>query len=748
MTDRELERRLRDALDHAAPDDVEGLLDRCGPQKGNVIPMTTTEKKKTSPRKYLSMIAAACLVLVIAGGAYGVGRYQQSNAVASVVSLDVNPSIELTLNSKEKVLSATALNSDAVAVLDGMDLVGDDLNKAMNAIIGSLLKNGYVDELANSILITVEDDDAARAAALQQKLNAEAEAILSGAKVNGAILSQTLTVSAQLREQADAYGISTGKAALIQAIVDASAGTQTFEGLVGLSINELNLLASGTVQSGSGTSGSTGTGAGTATALDSFTSTGTASQSAYIGSDAALSAALRHAGVSSSSATLLKSQFDYEDGRMVYEVEFLAGQTKYEYDIDASTGDVVTYQQETRPTQSASGTDIGSATAQSAALAHAGFSQSQVTGLRTVPDFDDGIYSYEVEFWVGSTEYDYDIDGYTGGVISFEVKTHTGYVSSGGAASTGGNGSSSSAGDIGSAEAQATALSHAGLTESQVTGLRTTRDYDDGRLEYDVEFWNGTTEYDYTIDAATGAVISSDIERHGNAGTGGNTGTSAGSTDIGAEAAKAAAFAAAGVPAGDATSVRVQREYDDGRLEYEVEFWNGTTEYDYTINGATGAVISSDTEIHQAAANTDIGTEAAKSAAFAAAGTSAANASSVRVERDYDDGRLEYDVEFWVGTTEWDITVDGSSGAILEQKREDHPNAISPDQAIGREAALTAALNHAGIAQSDIYDVEVEQELDERTPHYEVQFKSGYMEYEYRIDATTGAVLFHESEWD
>ena len=159
-------------------------------------------------------------------------------------------------------------------------------------------------------------------------------------------------------------------------------------------------------------------------------------------------------------------------------------------------------------------------------------------------------------------------------------------------------------------------------------------------------------------------------------------------------------------------------------------------------------MISSDTEIHQAAANTDIGTEAAKSAAFAAAGTSAANASSVRVERDYDDGRLEYDVEFWVGTTEWDITVDGSSGAILEQKREDHPNAISPDQAIGREAALTAALNHAGIAQSDIYDVEVEQELDERTPHYEVQFKSGYMEYEYRIDAATGAVLFHESEWD
>ena len=57
-----------------------------------------------------------------------------------------------------------------------MDLKGDDLNKAMNAIIGSLLKNGYVDQLANSILITVEDKDTQRAASLQEKLSAEPRA--------------------------------------------------------------------------------------------------------------------------------------------------------------------------------------------------------------------------------------------------------------------------------------------------------------------------------------------------------------------------------------------------------------------------------------------------------------------------------------------------------------------------------------------------------------------------------------------
>ena len=739
MTDRELERRLRDALDHAAPDDLEGLLSRCGDQKGTVIPMTK-QNSKTSRRRFLPLLTAACLVVVIAGGAFGVSSYQQSHTVASIVSLDVNPSIELTLNSKERVLSATPLNDDAVAILDGMDLVGDGLNKAMNAIIGSLLMNGYVDELANSILITVEDSDAARAAALQQKLNQEAEAILANAQVNGAILSQVLENSDQLKTQADTYGISAGKAALIQTIVDASGGTQTFEGLVGLSINELNLLSSGATQSGTDT----------ATTL---TSTGTASQSAYIGSDAAQAAALQHAGVSASDASMLRTTFDYEDGRMVYEVEFRAGQTRYDYDIDAATGDVVSYQHKVQATQSSSGTDIGSAAAQSAALTHAGITSAQTTGLRAAGDYDDGLFVYEVEFWVGTTEYDYEIDGYTGNVISYQVKTHT--VAGGSGAGTGTGSGTGSGTDIGAAEAKAAALAAAGITEDQATGLRTERDYDDGRLIYEVDFWNGTTEYNYDIDGATGAVISSDIERHGSS-TAGNTGSSGAastgssntSTDIGTEAAKSAAFAAAGVAAGDAASVRVERDYDDGRLEYEVEFWNGTTEYDYTINGYTGEVIAYDRETHQTAANTDIGSDAAQAAALSAAGASQSQATGLRVQREYDDGRLEYEVEFWVGTTEWDITVDGATGSILAQQREDHPNAISPDQAVGRDAALTAALNHAGVSQSNAYDIEVEQELDSRTPHYEVQFKSGGMEYEYRIDASSGAVLSYESDWD
>ena len=201
MTDYELETRLRRAVEHAVPDDLDGVLSRCKDRKGNVIdmtqytnantPETTPETKivKKNSRRFLPWAAAACLALAVGvGGVY----YQQMNTVASVVSLDVNPSVALSVNAKEKVLSATAANADGEQILDGMDLKGTPLNVAVNAIVGSLLKNGYVDELANSILITVEDDNAARGAALEQSLATEVDAILESASVHGAILSQTV----------------------------------------------------------------------------------------------------------------------------------------------------------------------------------------------------------------------------------------------------------------------------------------------------------------------------------------------------------------------------------------------------------------------------------------------------------------------------------------------------------------------------------------------------------------------------
>ena len=414
MNDQELERKLHTALEHAAPDDVEAVLARLGPQNGKIIPISAPKRRK----RILPWIAAACLALAIGGGVAGV-RYQQANAVASVVSLDVNPCVRLEVNREEKVLSATPVNDDANQILDGMDLTGTDLEVAVNAIIGSLLKHGYVDELANSVLISVEDDDLTRGAALEEKLTGEISQVLESASINGAILSQSFATDDALQQKAEEYGISQGKAALIQTLVDSSSHL-TFESLVGLSINELNLLANS--EAAADLTGQNGE-------QESIRSTGTASQSGYVGVDAATQTALTHAGVQQSQLDYLEADYDYEDGRMVYEVEFGVSGVEYEYDIDAATGAIIKAEQEgqtiqtpapgqTQQPQGGSSGTISSQQARDIALSNAGVALSDTRELEVELESDDGCYKVEVKS--GQYEYEYEISVADGRILSAE----------------------------------------------------------------------------------------------------------------------------------------------------------------------------------------------------------------------------------------------------------------------------------------------------------------------------------------
>lgn len=511
MTDHELERRLRTALDHAAPNDLEGVLSRCETGKGTVIDMTNAVETKKKTRRWAPLAAAACLALVLVGGGGGYYYYSVNNAVASLVSLDVNPSIQLEVNKNEKVLSATPMNDDGAEILADMDLKGTQADVAMYAIIGSLLQHGYVDELANSILITVEDDDQARGEKLQQELTAQADAALENAQVSGAVLAQTLQHTEELTQKAQEYGISTGKAALIQAIVEGSNNTKTFEELVGLSINELNLLY--TAQAPLEGQTSDGQQSSGATNAAPITTSGSASQSAYIGLEAAKQAALNHAGVSASQATFLEAEYDYDDGRMVYEVEFHVNGTEYEYEIDAQTGDVVKHKTEqngTNTSGSSANTSsyIGESAAKAAALKHAGVSESSTKYCNAWLEYDDGRPEcYEVEFMANNTRYEYKIALTSATVLESEQESYGSSGSSGQSTGQSGSGSGTSSTDIGAEKAKSIALNHAGVSASQTTELKVERDTDDGVLEYEVEFKAGGKEYEYTIHGGTGQIL-------------------------------------------------------------------------------------------------------------------------------------------------------------------------------------------------------------------------------------------------
>ena len=145
-------------------------------------------------------------------------------------------------------------------------------------------------------------------------------------------------------------------------------------------------------------------------------------------------------------------------------------------------------------------------------------------------------------------------------------------------------------------------------------------------------------------------------------------------------------------------------------------------------------------------AGADIGEQGAKEAALAHAGLTEGDVVSLSVKREYDDGRLEHGVKFWVDTTEYEYTVDGATGDIRKSEREPHPSASSAD--IGQDQAVSIALAHAGLSQSQVYRLEAEREWEDDHLEYQVEFKAGGMEYSYDIAASDGAILSFEREKD
>ena len=405
MTNEKMEWQLAVALEKTAPDDMSGVLSRCETRKGTVINMPTM---KTAKRKWTILVAACLAVVLLAGG--GV-LYQQANAVASVVSLDVNPSIELKVNSNEKVLVCTPLNDDAKAILadmsNGADLKGAKLDVAVNAIVGSLVRNGYLDSISSAIMISVEDKNADRAQKLQQELASAVDGVLQTSEAKAAVLTQTLTQDAAREQQARENSISTGKAALVNRVLAINPALK-FDALAKLSVEELKDLAEA------------------------------GAPAMPIGKDAAAYAAEQYAGTTALDSVTAEVDSELDEFPAHYEVELHTAWGEFEYLVDAYTGRVISGQKDLlttastpnettkpsdqKPDSSGTAQNIGYAKAKSIALNHAGVSENEVYDMDIELDDEDGILVYEVEFKSGNMEYDYEIDARTGAALKHEVE--------------------------------------------------------------------------------------------------------------------------------------------------------------------------------------------------------------------------------------------------------------------------------------------------------------------------------------
>lgn len=236
-------------------------------------------------------------------------------------------------------------------------------------------------------------------------------------------------------------------------------------------------------------------------------------------------------------------------------------------------------------------------------------------------------------------------------------------------------------------QAQTAALDAANIDAADADVSSATLSEVAGVTCYKVEFTSGDHTYAYSINAENGEVLEAsyrdknaapadstqpDTPASGATTTPAqtapstNTNTSTGAVD---EAkAQEIALAHAGVKAADATITKSKLDYDDGRQVYEIEWYANGAKYDYEISVATGEIIDSSYE-----AKTVVGTGSSATVSEATAKQTALARVSGATEKDiyewkldYDDGRPEYEGKIIYGGTEYEFTIDATSGTITE----------------------------------------------------------------------------------
>ncbi len=392
-------------------------------------------------------------------------------------------------------------------------------------------------------------------------------------------------------------------------------------------------------------------------AYASTTTSNVTAPSSVIGEELAQNYAFADAGIDSAAVQNLSTKYDEEDGQFFYDVEFTADDTEYEYWVNASDGtiirksaDITTLNGSGSDTEtitgeaetvSAAATDITMEDAKEIALSDAGVSSTDATFTKAQKDIDDQTAVFDIEFYTTTTEYDYEIRVSDGAILDKSTEQHqTASASTDSSAGTGTSGSSgnssgsASSGTSANASSGSTsgtssgstsgitldkakeiALSDAGVSSANATFTKAKQDRDDGVNVYDIEFYTTSAEYEYEIRVSDGAILDKSIEQHQSASN--STGSSSGSSSS-------------------------------------------------SNSGSSSSSGSSGNSSSGSSSSSGISVDEAKQIALNRAGLSASEVTFTKAMKEKDDGITVYEIEFYKGATEYECTINASTGAILE----------------------------------------------------------------------------------
>ena len=600
---------------------------------------------------------AACLALVLCTGI--ATHAIRSNATAGTFTMDVNPSVEYTIAKSGIVKSVRCLNSDAENALSDVTLGKQSVETALTRTVAAYEACGYMENGEATVLISFDSRLDANAE-LKASLSAEIQQTLEQTDAVGTLVFHSeLTENAEAAKIAEEFHVSLGRADWILTAANKT-GLPTDE-VACMSLDELLKF-----QEASGIA--------------------SVSVSKFISLEEAKKIALKDAKLDELTQKIVftREELNRNQGKPCYLLEFYTGTNQYHYQIDAKTGSIIY-----------AGRFITLADAKKIALDDAGCKDKVSFTEETLVSGGIKTPYYRLVFADAKTQWTYRIDAVLGNVLEKQQKeiVTTDFISL--------------------EEAKKIALEDAGLDEAtqKIVFTREELSRNQGKPCYLLEFYTGTNQYFYQIDAKSGSIIYA-------------------GKFITLSEAKKIALEDAGCK--DKVSFTEETLVSGGIKTpyYRLVFADAKTQWTYRIDAVLGIVLEKQ---QKEIVTTDfISLEKAKQIALEDAGLDEATQKIVftREELNRNQGKPCYILEFYTAKKQYSYKVDAKNGSIMEA----YHFILLAD-------AKKIALDDAGVSEKVTFTEETLVAGGIKTPYYRFVFADTKTQWTYRIDAVLGTVL-------
>lgn len=215
MKNKDIEHRIREEVKAATPDVFEKVAGADISTDSNIKAFETGNRKSVRLKAARRGLAAACAAIVVGLGAL---IYSLNAVTDSSISIDVNPSIEIITNKRDKVIKVNALNEDAEKVIGAMKLDDTGLDVTVNELVSAMVEYGYISADKRDILVTVENKNEEKAKSIRDRVDNDITEALIKLEIKPNLVSQTADrhkKNDDIQKQADENGISYGKALMI-----------------------------------------------------------------------------------------------------------------------------------------------------------------------------------------------------------------------------------------------------------------------------------------------------------------------------------------------------------------------------------------------------------------------------------------------------------------------------------------------------------------------------------------------------